>query len=134
MPSPRIEMLKKRHLNSPPCTSAERLRLATEGHQKFTCEPPVLIRARVFDYILRNMTVRIEPGELLVGTHTDKDRCAPIYPEYSSSSWMSDQIDLFPVRSTDPLAVSPTDREEILKYLAWWDGKSIQDLTDDALP
>ena len=134
MPSPRIELLKKLHLDSPPCTSAERLRLATEGHQKFTCEPPVLIRARVFDYILRNMTVRIEPGELLVGTHTDKDRCAPIYPEYSSSSWMSDQIDLFPVRSTDPLAVSPQDREDILKYLAWWDGKSMQDLTDDALP
>ncbi len=134
MLTPRVEMLKKRHLDSPPCTSAERLRLVTEAYQKFTCEPVVLIRARVFDYILRNMSIRIEPGELLVGTHTDKDRCAPMYPEYSASSWMADQIDLFPVRSADPLQVSSEDREDILKYLKWWDGKSMQDLTNDALP
>ena len=133
--SDRVEALKKRHLDAKPCTSSERLRLVTEGYQKYAGpEPVVITRARVFDYILRNMTVRIEPGELIVGTHTDKDRCAPMYPEYSSSSWMSDQIDLFPVRKADPLEVSPEDREEILKYLKWWDGKSIQDLTNDALP
>ena len=130
----RIAMLKKRHLDSPPCTSAERLRLVTEACQKFTCEPPVLIRARVFDYILRNMTVRIGRGELLVGTHTDRDRCAPMYPEYSASTWMADQIDLFPVRETDPLQVAPEERDEILENLSWWDGKSMQDLTNGALP
>ena len=134
MLTPRIESLRKNHLESDPCISAERLRLATEAHQKFTCEPPVLVRARVFDYILRNMTVHINPGELLIGTHTDKNRCAPLYPEYSSSGWMSEQIDLFPVRSTDPLQVSPEDRTDILEHLAWWQGKSMQDITNNALP
>lgn len=134
MTTNRVKELKKRHLDSVPCTSAERLRLVTEAYQKFAGEPAVLFRAHVFAYILENMTVRIEKDELLVGTHTDKDRCAPMYPEYSSSQWMSEQIDLFPVRSADPLQVSPEDRKEILEYLKWWDGKSIQDLTDDALP
>ena len=80
------------------------------------------------------MTVHINPGELLIGTHTDKNRCAPLYPEYSSSGWMSEQIDLFPVRSTDPLQVSPEDRTDILEHLAWWQGKSMQDITNNALP
>ena len=66
MLTPRVEALRKLHLESKPCISAERLRLATEAAQKFTCEPTVLIRARIFDYILRNMTVRINDGELLV--------------------------------------------------------------------
>lgn len=134
MATERIKNLKKRHLKGIPCTSAERLKLVTEAYQKYAGAPMVIMRAQVFDYILRNMTVRLEEDELLAGTHTDKDRCAPMYPEYSSSGWMSEQIDLFPVRDTDPLQVSPKDREEILKYLKWWDGKSIQDLTNHALP
>ena len=47
---------------------------------------------------------------------------------------MSEQIDLFPVRSTDPLQVSPEDRTDILEHLAWWQGKSMQDITNNALP
>lgn len=77
MLTPRIESLRKNHLESDPCISAERLRLATEAHQKFTCEPPVLIRARVFDYILRNMTVHINPGELLIGTQYGQKQMRP---------------------------------------------------------
>ena len=134
MLTPRIQMLRERHLSTPPCTSADRISLFTKASQTFVNEPPVLIRARAFDYVLRNTKLHISPGELLVGSHTDKDRCAPIFPEYSSAQWIIDQIDLLPTRPADPLQLDPADREEILRCLNWWNGKSLQDFTDDALP
>lgn len=134
MLTPRIQMLRERHLSTPPCTSADRISLFTKASQTFVNEPPVLVRARAFDYVLRNTKLHISPGELLVGSHTDKDRCAPIFPEYSSAQWIIDQIDLLPTRPADPLQLNPEDREEILRCLRWWNGKSLQDFTDNALP
>ncbi|MBR0178880.1 MAG: pyruvate formate-lyase, partial [Firmicutes bacterium] len=107
MASPRIEQLKRLLLAARPCMTAERLRLATEGYRKYAAEPMVIARAKTLAYILRHMTISIAPGELLVGTHSDKPHCAPIYPEYLSADWLLTELDQLPTRPADKLQVAP---------------------------
>ena len=44
------------------------------------------------------------------------------------------ELDEFPVRTKDPYDVSAEDRETILKYLPYWEGKAMQDIARPALP
>ncbi|MBR5430657.1 MAG: formate C-acetyltransferase/glycerol dehydratase family glycyl radical enzyme [Firmicutes bacterium] len=134
MASARIEQLKQRLMSAQPCVTAERLRLATEGYRENGAEPMLLARAKTLAYVLRHMTVSIAPGELLVGNHSDRPHCAPIYPEYLSADWLLSELDQLPTRPADKLQVSPADREEIPELLSWWRGKSMQEVTAEALP
>ena len=93
MASPRIEQLKQKLMETQPCVTAERLRLATEGYREYAGEPMLLARAKTLAYVLRHMTISIAPGELLVGSHSDKPHCAPIYPEYLSADWLLSELD-----------------------------------------
>ena len=114
MISSRINNLKKALLNNKPCVSSERIRLATEAYQKYSGVPIILLRANVFAYILENMTLNIDENELIVGTHSDRPRCAPVYPEYISSKWLEKEIDNLPIRSADKLDMFMQDKKEIL--------------------
>ena len=134
MASPRIEQLKKDLMEASPCVTAERLRLATEGYREYAGEPMLLARAKTLAYVLRHMTISIAPGELLVGSHSDKPHCAPIYPEYLSADWLLSELDQLPTRPADKLQVSPEDRREILDLMGWWRGKSMQEVTAQQLP
>ena len=98
MASPRIEQLKQKLMEAQPCVTAERLRLATEGYREYAGEPMLLARAKTLAYVLRHMTISIAPGELLVGSHSDKPHCAPIYPEYLSADWLLSELDQLPTR------------------------------------
>lgn len=132
--STRVENLKKALLSHKPCVSSERIRLATKAYEIYSGVPIILLRAKVLAYILDNMTLRIEQDELLVGTHSDRPRCAPIYPEYISSSWLEKEIDNLPIRGADKLEVPIKDRDEILSMMEWWKGKSMQEITEDSMP
>ncbi len=57
-----------------------------------------------------------------------------MFPEYTSSSWLIEDIDDFPVRMTDPYKIKPEDREKILETLKYWKGKAIEDLAPEILP
>ena len=64
--SDRVAMLKKNLIEVTPALSAERAKLATEGIMEHPFNPPVLQHAYMLDHILRNMTVFIQDGELIV--------------------------------------------------------------------
>lgn len=134
MISSRINNLKETLLNNKPCVSSERIRLATEAYQKYSGVPIILLRAKVFAYILENMTLSIGRNELIVGTHSDRPRCAPVYPEYISSMWLEKEIDNLPIRTADKLDMFWQDKKEILNLMDWWKGKSIQEITEETLP
>ncbi|MCI6710377.1 MAG: hypothetical protein MR576_00060, partial [Firmicutes bacterium] len=63
----RIAKLKKMQQDAKPSLSVERARLATEAYEKYAAETPVLQRAYALSHILRNMTIYIQEGELIVG-------------------------------------------------------------------
>ena len=79
---------------------------------------------KIVRYVMEHMTTLIMEDELVVGTPTNKYKGANLFPEYTSSKWLTEDIDDFPVRKTDPYYISPEDREVILETLKEWEGKS----------
>ena len=128
----RIQKLKEMQNKQKPSLSVERARLATEAIKEHAFEPPVLQKAHMLSHILRNMTIYIQEGELVVGNHNDKPRCAPVFPEYFSE-WVIDEIDDFKTRPSDPLEITDEDKKELVEVLEYWRGKSFDKVVERAL-
>lgn len=134
MLTPRVKRMKDKYFDTIPQITAERLVLATEAYKKFAGEAVPIFRAKVVNYIMENMTTLIMDDELIVGTTTNAYRGANLHPEFQSSSWYISDIDEFSTRSKDPYYISPEDKEVILKTLEYWDGKSMEDISEIAMP
>lgn len=130
----RLKRMREKYFNTIPCITAERLILATEAHKKFAGDAIPIFRAKIVKYVMENMTTLIMEDELIVGTATNEYRGANLFPEYTSSKWLIEDIDKFPVRKTDPYRISSEDREKILEALIYWEGKAIEDLAPYILP
>ena len=134
MVSERIKRLKDKYFNTIPQITAERLVLATEGYKQFAGDAVPIFRAKVVNHIMENMTTLIMDDELIVGTETNAYKGANLHPEFQSSSWYVSDIDSFATREKDPYYISPEDRETILETLRYWEGKSMEDLSETAMP
>lgn len=131
--SDRVAKLKQMQNDVKPSLSAERAKLATEAIEAYAFEPPVLQKAYMLSHILRNMTVFIQDGELVVGNQADKPRSAPVFPEFTSE-WIVDEIDDFATRKSDPLTLTAEDRATLLEVLPRWKGKSFDKIVERELP
>ena len=131
MISERVQYLKDKQRNTTPTFSAERPRLATEAYQKFGGEPNVLLKAKMLYYIMENMTLYLDKGDLIAGNYTDRPRCAPIFPEFASK-WIEDEIDTFTTRTLDRMVASDEMKQEVLEILKYWEGKSFDQVTANA--
>ncbi|MFP3153949.1 formate C-acetyltransferase/glycerol dehydratase family glycyl radical enzyme [Lachnospiraceae bacterium ZAX-1] len=129
----RVAFLKKLQNDAIPSISAERARLVTEAYSLYAGEPPIRLTAHTLNYVLTHMSLYIQEGELIVGNHTDKPRCAPVYPEFNSE-WVIEQIDEFPTRKSDPLKLTAEDRQELLVILEKWKGKSLDKVIEQEIP
>ncbi len=134
MLTPRVQRMKDKYFDTIPQITAERLVLQTEAYKKFAGEAVPVFRAKVVNYILGNMTTLIMDDELIVGTATNAYRGANLHPEFQSSSWYISDIDDFSTRTKDPYYISPEDRKMILETLKYWDGKSMEDLSNLVMP
>ncbi len=134
MLTPRVKRMKEKYFDTIPQITAERLVLATRAYQKFAGDAVPIFRAKVVNYIMENMTTLIMDDELIVGTATNAYRGANLHPEFQSSSWYISEIDEFGARSKDPYYISPEDKETILETLKYWEGKSMEDLSETAMP
>ena len=116
----RLQRMRNKLFDSRPCITAERLVLQTEAYQKFAGEATPIFRAKVVKYIMENMTTLLMDDELIVGTPTNKYRGASLFPEFQSSTeFYLPELDVFPVRKTDPYDISPEDRETIRNTLEY---------------
>lgn len=134
MLTPRVKRMREKYFETIPQITAERLVLATEAYQKFAGDAVPIFRAKVVNYIMENMTTLIMDDELIVGTSTNAYRGANLHPEFQSSSWYISDIDDFSSRTKDPYYISPEDKETILETLKYWEGKSMEDLSNEAMP
>ncbi len=134
MLTPRVKRMKEKYFDTIPQITAERLVLATEAYQKFAGESIPIFRAKVVNYIMEHMTTLIMDDELIVGTATNAYRGANLHPEFQSSSWYISDIDDFSTRSKDPYYISPEDKKTILETLKYWEGKSMEDISETAMP
>lgn len=134
MRTPRIDRMRERHFNTTPCITAEHLVLQTQAYKQFAGDAVPVFRAKVVNHILEHMSCMIFDDELIVGTPTNAYRGANLHPDFQSSSWYARDIDEFSTRPKDPYRISPEDKAIILETLPYWQGKSMEDISDAAMP
>jgi len=126
--SERVKKLREQSLNAVEKLSSERALLITRFYKSDDARgisPPVL-RARAFEYLLRNKKICINPGELIVGERGPAPKETPTYPEISLHSLKDLEI----LNSREKVFFRVDDEvkkayeEEIIPF---WNGKSNRD-------
>jgi formate C-acetyltransferase len=79
------------------------------------------------------MPAIIAEGELLVGSPTCKIRYASFTPEVASG-WLRNEIDILANRPWDPFDVRPEQVAEMKEMLPFWQGKTLLDHWQKAVP
>ena len=131
----RVQRLKDRFLSVRPNITPERLLLITEAYKRYAGEPRYLFRGKTLAYVLDNLSITIHDEELIVGVPTYTLRGALLFPEYSSTDWLLEEIPEFPTRKLDEIDVTEEDKKVIMDCLEeFWQGRAIEDLLVDIFP
>jgi pyruvate formate-lyase/glycerol dehydratase family glycyl radical enzyme len=128
----RSERIKERIFQNIPEISIERAVYITESYRNHEAEPIVLKSAYALDHILSNISVRIFPDELIIGSQTELSRGAPLFPEYTWK-WIYEELDDFESRPVDKFRVSESHKKELRQILHYWKGKTVTERIDAAM-
>ncbi|MHB1415763.1 MAG: glycyl radical protein [Chloroflexota bacterium] len=133
----RTQNLKESLLAIDPELCPERATLFTAAWRQREGQPVILRRAAAFAAVLRQMSIYIRPGELVVGNQASKPRAAPVFPEYAVE-WLGREIDDLPTRPLDRFQVSAETKLALGGVVEYWRGKThsdlVKSLTRHALP
>lgn len=123
----RVERLLERRLHTPPQVCIERARYYTASMRQTEGEPQIIRQAKALAHILSNLTVHIEPDEVIVGAITSHVLGAGVYPE-GVGARVAGELETIGFRTPNPFIIAGGDlqelREEILPY---WRGKTLED-------
>jgi pyruvate formate-lyase/glycerol dehydratase family glycyl radical enzyme len=125
--------IKQRMLSSPPTISSERAVLLTEYVKEHQGEPTILQMSGAFAHVLDNMTIRIEPEELIVGNIGPTPRSCQVFPEYSWT-WIDEELDRFAKRRTEKFHISEADKERLREVFSFWKERSIAEIASRKMP
>ncbi len=127
MSSERVQKLRKQSLEAPAVFSAERARLMTAFYEQNPENYSVpMQRALSFAYLIKNRTICINDGELIVGEKGEFPKATPAFPELCCHSL--EDLDLLDSRDKIPFKVTSEVRklyEE--KLIPFWQGKSMRE-------
>ncbi|MFW9786346.1 MAG: glycyl radical protein [Candidatus Thorarchaeota archaeon] len=129
----RSKRLKQLMLDSEPTISSERAVLFTEYVKEHEQEPVMTRLAGAFAHVLDNMTIRIEPGELIVGNMGPTPRSCQVFPEYSWK-WIEEELDRFDKRRTERFSISEQDKKNLREVFMYWEGKSTAEIAGEMMP
>ena len=131
----RINKLRDQSLRALNSLSAERGLLVTEFYKQDEVRdmPVPMQRARSFEYIMRNKSICINKGELIVGERGPLPKATPSYPEICIHS-MGD-LDLLHSREKVSFAVDHETRRAFKeKIIPFWEGRSNRERIMQLLP
>lgn len=120
-------------LSSEPTISSERAALFTEYVREHLEESTISRLAGAFAHVLDNMTIRIEPEELIVGNMGPTPRSCQVFPEYSWS-WIEDELDRFSKRRTEKFQISEDAKKELQDVFKFWRGRSTSEIASSRMP
>ncbi|HUW63610.1 MAG TPA: pyruvate formate lyase family protein, partial [Spirochaetia bacterium] len=124
--SPRVKKLRERMLTTPEIC-IERGYLLTESYKETENYPAIIRKAKALAKILKEMTIRIEDGELIVGTVSSKPRAGALTPELNST-WYLKEMEVLSTRDWDKFSpLTEEDKEKMKAFLPYWKGKSLTD-------
>ena len=130
----RVEALRDKMTRSVPKVSIERPVLYTESMRNSEDEPMILRHAKALAHVLENMTVRILPGEIIVGTIVEEVPGATLYPEGIGARVISELEDL-ESRSHGALSISEEAIDTLSKDVdAYWADKSMLAYAEENTP
>ena len=125
--------LKQMMLDSEPTISSERAVLFTEYNKENWSAPAMLRLAGAFAHVLDNMTIRIEPDELIVGNMGPTPRSCQVFPEYSWK-WIEEELDRFDKRRTERFLLNNEDKKNLREVFKFWEGKSTAEIAGTVMP
>ena len=124
----RVMRLREQSLNATETLTAERAQLITRFYASREAQglSAPMLRARAFEYLLRNKAICINDGELIVGERGPAPKATPTYPEISLHSIQD--LEILDSREKVFFRVS----EEVKKIYAeeiipFWKGRSNRD-------
>lgn len=125
--SDRIRSLKKKTFSEKRYLSIEQAEIITRVYKGNEGKPVIIKRALSLAQSLREISIAIDPEELIVGNRTTGIRAGVVFPE-AGVSWFEKEIETLPFRQQDPFEVRNEDinvfRTVILPY---WKGKTLED-------
>lgn len=125
-PTERILSLRKKTMGAARYLSTEQAKLITAVYQKNENIPVILKRAKALARSLSEMSISIDPEELIVGNRTPGIRAGVVFPE-AGLSWLVNEIETLPKRSQDPFQVNQADIVCFKEYLEpFWKGKTLE--------
>ena len=124
--SDRISFLREKILSTKPSVCTERAKYYTQVYQKNEDKPVIIKRALALEKTLREMTIFIDEGELIVGNQSSQNRAAPIFPEYAVD-WLPAEMDDLDKRPGDAFFITDGHKKELLEISKWWKGKVLWD-------
>ncbi len=123
----RILSLKNKTLSADRYLSIEQAKIITRIYQENEDKPVTLKRALSLAAALDEISLTIDPEELIVGNRTPVAREGVVFPE-AGINWLIKEIDTIHKRPQDPFRVWDEDilyfREVIEPY---WHGKTLED-------
>ncbi len=125
-PSDRIAKMREDIMTIEPEVCVERAMLTTQAYKEHKDKRPILKRAFALDNILRNMSIYIEDGGLIVGNQASKNRSAPIFPEYAID-WVVNELDEWEKRDGDRFTITEENKQKIREIAPFWEGTTLKD-------
>ncbi|MEA1923571.1 MAG: pyruvate formate lyase family protein [Pseudomonadota bacterium] len=129
-PSPfsRTNQILKRWRETKWSVDHERAALLTQAYKKYAGLSQQLKSASALAHILKNVTIRIYPDELIVGEIGAPAKAAPVYPEFSFG-WVQQELkdNPFKDRPYTAHATSEETEKELLEIGDFWNGKTVED-------
>jgi len=106
----------------------ERARLLTQSFKQTEGEPMIMRKAKALAHILRDMTIYIDEGQLIVGNYASTSYSLCCYPEVALS-WINKAVN-----DGYRGLLNDAGRKELSEIAAYWKGKSAQGKERNYLP
>lgn len=126
-PTGRILSLKEKTFSATRYLSIEQAKIITRIYQENGNHPVILKRAKSLAQSLLEITISIDPEELIVGNRTPDSRAGVVFPE-AGLAWLLKEIEMLPVRSQDTFHVKQEDISYFRETLEpFWRGKTMEE-------
>lgn len=129
----RMKEFREEVLDEKPYIDAQRAILATLAYKENLNQPRVMVRAKMLEKVLDNMSIYIEDQSLLAGNQATKNRNAPIFPEYTMEFVMN-ELDQFEKRDGDIFYITEKTKEQLREIAPFWQNNNLRARGEALLP
>lgn len=129
----RMKEFREEVLDEKPYIDAQRAILVTLAYKENLNQPRVMVRAKMLEKVLDNMSIYIEDKSLLAGNQATKNRNAPIFPEYTMEFVMN-ELDQFEKRDGDVFYITEKTKEQLREIAPFWQNNNLRARGEALLP